>query len=99
MRDLENGPRRLVALLSLVRLVLGVLHLVSKLQQHIFNLVEPGGWELARAFPSDCRRHFAGLFTGGEYESRRRVGMRVDGGSRGVGRAGVGSCRSWGCNV
>lgn len=49
MRDLEDGPERFLPLLALVRRGFGVLHLVGKLEQGVFDILEAVRWGLAIA--------------------------------------------------
>lgn len=67
MRDLKNRPQHLMPLFTLVRCVLGVLHLVAELQQSIFKIVEAVGWRFAVARGAN-RWHFCG----------RKVRMRME---------------------
>jgi len=40
--DLEDGPENFVFLLSLMRSILGIFHLIAELEQSIFDIVEAG---------------------------------------------------------
>ncbi len=57
MRNLEYGPKHLVAPLALVGRVLGVAHLIAELEQRVFNVLKALGRRLAVARGADCR-HF-----------------------------------------
>jgi hypothetical protein len=47
MADLKYGPQYLLLFLPLVRRVLRVLHLVRKLEQRVFDIIEAFGWGFA----------------------------------------------------
>jgi hypothetical protein len=55
MWDLEDGPQDLVALLALVRSVLGIFHLVTELKKGVFDVVEASWWGLAHAWRTHWR--------------------------------------------
>jgi hypothetical protein len=40
--NLEDGPEHFVSLLSIMRSVLSILHLIAELEQGVFNIVEAG---------------------------------------------------------
>jgi hypothetical protein len=47
MADLEDGPQSLIAFLSLVWGILGILHLVGKLEESVFDVFEAIWWRLS----------------------------------------------------
>lgn len=53
--DLEYRPENFIFLLSFMRRILSILHLIAELQQGIFNVVEAGGWWFAIASGADWR--------------------------------------------
>jgi hypothetical protein len=61
VRNLKDGPQSLISLLSLVRRILGVFHLVGELEEGVFDVVEAVWWRFAVAGTAD-RWHFVVLF-------------------------------------
>lgn len=53
--DLEDGPQHLVFLLSLVRGILGILHLIAELEKSVFYVVEAGWRRFAIAGSANGR--------------------------------------------
>lgn len=56
MTDLEYRPENFIFLLSFMRCILRILHLVAEFQQGIFKIVEASGRRFAIAGSAD-RRH------------------------------------------
>jgi hypothetical protein len=57
MANLENRPKNLMFLLSLVRRILGIFHLIAEFQQGIFYVVEACWWGFAIAGSCADGRH------------------------------------------
>jgi hypothetical protein len=73
MSDLEDGPDHFVLFLSLVRSILGVLELVGKFEQGVFDVFEAIRWRLAVSGATNWR-HF-GLRVGARGDEREVDGQ------------------------
>jgi hypothetical protein len=55
MSDLKDRPEHLVPLLSFVRRIFGVFHLVCELEERVFDVVEAVWWGFAVSRAADGR--------------------------------------------